>query len=154
MAEQKKKPIQKERVYQIIIGVMGGVIVLLFFMAARTSYLLDEARSITYNGPQATSTERKAEPEQKFETVTLSGTGKKVTEQVGLASGGYKVTLTHTGESNFIVRMLNEKGVDTGSSLVNEIGPIDASQAINVPDGKYFFNVEADGDWTIKIEKL
>ncbi len=62
--------------------------------------------------------------------------------------------MTHQGEGNFIVELLDDEGSEVGSSLMNEIGPIDASQAVQIPeDGSYLLNVDADGAWTIVVQQ-
>ena len=60
----------------------------------------------------------------------------------------YKFSFTHTGSSNFAV-LLN------GSTLmVNEIGAYNGSMRQNLTtDGTYLLVINADGQWTAKIEK-
>jgi len=61
--------------------------------------------------------------------------------------------MTHQGNRNFIVQLLDENGEQVSTSLVNEIGRFDGSKAVRVPrDGVYLFEVQADGSWTIQVE--
>jgi uncharacterized protein with GYD domain len=61
--------------------------------------------------------------------------------------------MAHQGESNFIVELLDDEGVEV-STLMNEIGQYDASQAVQIPeDGTYLLNVDADGAWTIRVQQ-
>lgn len=77
----------------------------------------------------------------------LSGSGDDVVF-INAKSGNYKFTSTHQGSSNFIVR-LNGTGL-----LVNEIGNYNGSTREQLStSGVYAFVVNADGKWSIKIEK-
>ena len=77
----------------------------------------------------------------------LSGRGDDVIF-VNAKSGNYKFTSTHQGSSNFIVR-LNGSGL-----LVNEIGNYSGSTRQKLgTSGAYAFVVNADGNWSIKIEE-
>lgn len=67
---------------------------------------------------------------------------------VNASSGNYKFTSSHQGSSNFIVR-LNGSGL-----LVNEIGNYNGSTRQQLTtDGAYAIVVNADGNWSIKIEE-
>lgn len=77
----------------------------------------------------------------------ISGHGDDVVF-VNAESGNYKFTSNHQGSSNFIVR-LNGTGL-----LVNEIGAYSGSTRQQLSTtGVYAFVVNADGNWSIKIEK-
>ncbi|MDP2182042.1 MAG: hypothetical protein Q8K99_05660 [Actinomycetota bacterium] len=79
----------------------------------------------------------------------FKGKGKTATDIFYLDAGMKTVVLKHTGESNFIVHV---HGV-ADEGLVNEIGKFDGSVILDVPEsGGAIFSVEADGDWSIKIE--
>jgi hypothetical protein len=62
--------------------------------------------------------------------------------------------MTHQGDRNFIVNLLDKNGADAGrGALVNEIGPFNGSKAIQIPqDDIYLLQVEASGPWTITVE--
>lgn len=56
-----------------------------------------------------------------------------------------RVTLTHEGGSNFIVRGM------LGGGLVNDIGPYDGT--VRLPaDGLFGLEISADGPWTVEFE--
>lgn len=80
--------------------------------------------------------------------VSLSGAGQAATEKVELASGVWKVALTHGGRSNFIVRAYGDGGQT--EFLTNEIGQYSGTRML-VGDAAYIFDVDADGTWTIDI---
>ncbi len=87
-------------------------------------------------------------------TTSFSGNAKTATELFWLSGGLHTVQLTHQGDANFIVDLLDENGVSVvPMGVVNEIGPFQGSQAVTIPDGGiYLFQVEANGPWTIEIE--
>ncbi|MDI6885804.1 MAG: hypothetical protein QMD22_05555 [archaeon] len=61
--------------------------------------------------------------------------------------------MTHDGDSNFAVRLLDDEG-DKVDLLVNEIGEFDGSKAVGIKkQGDYILDVSADGRWTITIEQ-
>ena len=92
------------------------------------------------------------QPEPAAEPLEFSGVGPQATEQFELSAGLARFEMAHQGESNFIVELLDEEGAEVGPSLMNEIGSIDSSQAIQIPeDGTYLLNVDADGSWTIRV---
>lgn len=81
-----------------------------------------------------------------IEEAPISGSGDDV-RFVKIDKGGKTFHLRHSGSRNFIVR------VNGQVSLANEIGPYEGSKLQRVEDdGIYYFNIAADGDWTIEIE--
>ncbi len=83
----------------------------------------------------------------------FSGTGQKATSLFSLNSGLAVFQMTHTGQSNFIVYLLDGAG-DLVDVLVNEIGSFDGSKAAQAPTtGNYILDISADGNWEITIEQ-
>lgn len=103
---------------------------------------------------QWSATIEQPRPTSAPETRSFQGTGKTATEFFQLSSGLHTVTLTHQGDANFIVDILNRDGASVEPmGLVNEIGPFEGSSAVTAPEeGVYLFQVEANGPWTINIE--
>ncbi len=93
-------------------------------------------------------------PDSAPETRSFEGTGKTATEFFQLTEGLHTITLTHQGDANFIVDILNRDGAAVDPmGLVNEIGAFEGSTTVTVPeDGIYLFQVEANGPWTINVE--
>jgi hypothetical protein len=61
--------------------------------------------------------------------------------------------MTHDGESNFAVTLLNDRG-EMVDLLANEIGSFDGSQATGIQrDGDYLLNIQADGAWTVMVSQ-
>jgi hypothetical protein len=93
------------------------------------------------------------EPEPAAAPLEFSGSGEQATESFQLSAGLARFEATHQGESNFWVDLLDEEGNQL-DMVVNDVGPVDASKAIQVPeDGTYLLNVEADGTWTIRVQQ-
>lgn len=74
-----------------------------------------------------------------------SGSGMAVIQFPKGSAGFMRMTLTHDGDSNFIVKPITKSG-DVGFSLVNEIGPY--SGTVRVPSGTKYLWVDANGGWT------
>jgi len=77
-----------------------------------------------------------------------TGTGMLVVKLPKAAKKGTQVTLTHDGDSKFIVRPLKTSG-KAGMSLVNEIGTYTGTRRL--PAGTKYLEIDADGTWTVKI---
>jgi hypothetical protein len=84
--------------------------------------------------------------------IELQGRGKTATEPFTIAGGLAIFRTTHTGSSNFIVKLANSQGT-TVEFLVNAIGAYEGSTARNVPAGQYLLNIEASSTWTVKINQ-
>lgn len=90
------------------------------------------------------------EPTATPTPIVFEGSGQTVTDPFTPPEGVYRVTLTHNGSRNFIVRSFiggNEEGV------VNVIGSYQGARPI-VGGRETYFEVRADGNWTIQVELL
>ncbi len=86
--------------------------------------------------------------------IDIVGNGDKVTQKVTLTKGTSRATLNYTGQSNFIIKMLDENGKDI-DLVVNEIGPYSGTTFIPVPKtGNYVFNIQAEGNWALKLHGI
>lgn len=91
--------------------------------------------------------------EYLFKPTVIEGRGTKATEQFSLQEGLAVLKLSHKGESNFIVQLLNSTG-ETIEYLSNEIGDFQGTTALKIPkNDTYLLNVDADGDWEIEINQ-
>jgi hypothetical protein len=87
------------------------------------------------------------------QTSSFSGNGKTATEFFELSRGLTRFNMTHQGERNFIVNLLDRNGARVGMALTNEIGPFEGSKAVQIPkEDIYLLQVEASGPWTIQGE--
>jgi len=94
-----------------------------------------------------------SDPSTSIDGIELSGSGAEVSDPFQLEEGLSVITLTHSGDSNFIVRVLSTSDDDT-EYLVNEIGDYDGVTAFGVDaTGEYVLDIDADGPWTATIEQ-
>lgn len=99
--------------------------------------------------PKPKPTPQPAEPS----VIQLSGAGQQASQKFTLESGLSIFRMTHSGQSNFQVWLLDDSGqrIDL---LVNEIGPFNGAKAIGIErQGIYILDISADGQWTVKIEQ-
>ena len=81
-----------------------------------------------------------------------SGEGTTVTEDFSLQGGLVVFDMLHeNGESNFIVELKDAESGETTESLANEIGEWMGVYPMFAPDGEYFLEIDADGDWEFVI---
>jgi hypothetical protein len=81
---------------------------------------------------------------------SFTGRGAKVTPFFALQSGLRIVSMQHNGRRNFIVELLDRNG-KTVSLLANEIGRFDGQKTAS-GSGIHLLNIDADGDWTVRID--
>ena len=86
-------------------------------------------------------------------TSPVSGNGDAVTGLITGFSGRRTITVTHNGSSNIIVYMYTHGGGSRAWQLVgNDIGISAGERVANFTSNeRYFFSVQADGDWMITI---
>lgn len=91
--------------------------------------------------------------QSKIEPIELPGVGQEATQKFSLEEGLVIFRMTHSGQANFIIWLLNNNG-DKIELLVNEVGYFDGSKAVNIKNkGDYLLDISADGKWTVKIEQ-
>lgn len=87
------------------------------------------------------------------EPITITGRGSELTNAFQLEKGLTTIYLTHDGDRNFIVDLLDSDGDSIGWG-VNEIGEYQGSKAIHIEKkGDYYLNVEADGNWEAIVKQ-
>lgn len=89
----------------------------------------------------------KAAPKKKLKRG--AGSGDAVIRFPKPTKGLTRMTLTHNGDSNFIVQPIDRKG-DDGISMVNEIGQYRGT--VRVPAGTKYLWVIADGEWSYRTK--
>lgn len=100
--------------------------------------------------PPQRASEAETTQEATQEPLTFSGTGAQVTDPIEFSAGLALFELSHQGESNFIVYLIDGSGEE--DLVISEIGAVDVSQGIRVPEsGTYRLNIDADGPWTIQV---
>ena len=79
------------------------------------------------------------------------GTGDYLIGPVQLSKGLARFMLSHNGNANFIVTLMNRHG-EWVDLLANEMGSYSGSRAVRAPyAGIYWLGIEADGDWTATV---
>jgi len=87
-------------------------------------------------------------------TVEVTGKGQMVSKKFTLQAGLVTYHATHSGSSSFIVYILDDTTGAEVTSIVNEIGKVDATKAVQLKKGgTYAVQVQADGDWTMTSEQ-
>ena len=85
--------------------------------------------------------------------ISFSGKGQQVSQFITLNPGLTRFEMTHDGESNFIVWLLDSNGNNV-DLLVNEVGAFDGSKATGIKySGIYCLNIAADGNWKIDVSQ-
>lgn len=87
------------------------------------------------------------------ENVQLQGKGPQASEKFNLEPGLVIFKVTHDGESNLVIRLLNRDGkaVDT---LFNQIGEFSGQRGFTVREGgEYLLDVVGDGNWTVSVDQ-
>ncbi len=84
--------------------------------------------------------------------INFTGTGDDVPQFMYFKKKGLaRFNMSHSGESNFVVWLFNEKG-NRVDLLVNEIGNYNGSTSVRIPKkGVYLLDITADGSWSISI---
>lgn len=99
--------------------------------------------------PTATSTSRPAPESRDF-----SGDGEAVTTDFSLQGGLTVFDMLHeNGESNFIVELKDAGSGETEEFLANQIGEWMGVYPVYSPEGSYFLEIDADGDWDITVKQ-
>jgi hypothetical protein len=84
---------------------------------------------------------------------TFTGHGDQTTVFFAARPGLLRVKGRQTGESNFIVELLDTRG-DIVGLAANVVGAAPSSQVVPIPSaGVYIFNVTADGDWSLDVSQ-
>jgi hypothetical protein len=92
-------------------------------------------------------------PKAKAPTARLSGHGDRASKRFSLEQGLVIWKITHDGESNFQIHLLDDEGNEVDLPL-NHIGQYEGSQAGHIRRaGLYRLQVKADGAWSVTIEQ-
>lgn len=94
------------------------------------------------------------EPPPEPEPITLSGNASQATDFFELEEGLAVFDFSHQGQANFIVTLLDEQGTEVAFALGNEIGNVESSSAVRIPQaGRYILDVDADGPWSATVRQ-
>lgn len=107
-----------------------------------------EPTPTTTRTPTATAT-----PPPEPDPQRVSGSGGDVTDAVSVEGGFTTFELSHTGESNFQVELVDAGSGESQEFLANAIGDYDGTVGLFVPPGDYLLDVTADGSWEATVEQ-
>lgn len=82
---------------------------------------------------------------------SFAGSGQEVREGVTIEGGLTVIDATHSGESNFIVKLAGQGEFD--DIFINVIGDFDGAQAELIEEGEYILDVDADGSWDVEVRQ-
>ena len=103
-------------------------------------------------GQEDQAAEPEPEPEPEPDPIDLSGNASQATDFFELEEGLAVFDFSHQGSANFIASLLDEQGTEVGYAIANEIGTIDSSSALRIPQaGRYVLDVDADGPWSSTV---
>jgi hypothetical protein len=105
------------------------------------------SESATSNPPPVTS----SLPDTTPGPSTYTGNGDDIRAFTITKGGGFIVTGVYSGDTNFIVRITDNDGKAVGSSLFNQTGSYTGKRIVNLAAGKYFFEIQAKGPWSIDL---
>jgi hypothetical protein len=112
------------------------------------TYLLD----ISADGDWSVDIEQPRPSTATSVPLAFSGKGQQVSDFFYLDAGLVRFEMTHDGDSNFAIWLLDEDG-DYVDLLVNEIGEFEGSKAVGITkSGIYLLDISADGVWEVSIE--
>lgn len=91
-------------------------------------------------------------PEPEPDPINLSGNASQATDFFELEEGLAVFDFSHQGQANFIATLVDEQGTEVGYALGNEIGTVEPSSALRIPQaGRYVLDVDADGPWSTEV---
>jgi hypothetical protein len=108
---------------------------------------------IEADGPWAITIEQPRPVSGKRLPPTLSGRGFDLAGPFQGRGDDVRFRLQHRGESNFVIDILDADGQEI-HELTNVIGSFRGSTVGAVPEGVFWINVQADGRWAIKMQRL
>jgi hypothetical protein len=103
--------------------------------------------------PLPTAEPEQAAPASEFSPITISGAGNTVTDPIAVPFPLSRVTYSQNSD-----RLIQAHAYPTNDDwerlLVNEIGANTGAWLFESPADEYYFEVEAEGSWTITMEPL
>ena len=86
----------------------------------------------------------------EMETFTVTGSGSDLIPFEVREGGAVTFELTHTGDENFIVRLL-DNDAENIALLTNKIGDVSDTRVENLSQGSYFLDIDSTGEWSVSI---
>jgi hypothetical protein len=146
---------KEDKMKRVLLPIL--IIGILFLSACGTP---TTAPPVTEEEPAIEEPATEEEPILEPEPIEFSGQGDDVSAKFTLEQGITIITMTHNGESNFSIKLLDNTG-ELADLLVNEIGVFDGSVGIGVREdnwigakpGTHILDITADGGWAVLIKQ-
>jgi len=84
------------------------------------------------------------------DSLKFSGYGDDTQGFFVTGGGGFIITGSYSGKSNFIVKILDSNG-EWEELVFNKIGSYYGTRIVNLPLGKHYLEVQSSGPWTIDM---
>ncbi|MEV4623333.1 hypothetical protein AB0J74_32060 [Asanoa sp. NPDC049573] len=145
-------------VFAFVVALGGTGLVLALHEAGQRAVPAAPQPALPWAPPERAPATPSAEPEPPrvvAPTVTISGRGDKTTKVALEPDAGYVATITHDGDSNFMVEALDHSGQPIGL-VVNAIGAYAGDRTVGLMEREApaAFRVRADGAWKIVLRDL
>lgn len=137
------KPPPKPMSMMRALGLIGLVMFGLLILICAGSLL----GSVNGNRPERRTT-RLPTPVSTPRIFKFDGRGDNTITLTKGAYGRVDLSVSHRGESNFIVEVLDANG-DLEDLVINEIGDYDGNRSISLDEGEYIIQITADGNWVL-----
>ena len=122
-----------------------GLCIVVLLIAVAAAGCTDDSSSTA----GATTAQATAAP--TTQPLSFSGSGDSVTDAF-TANGFTTFTATHSGDHNFVVRLLDADSGKLVHLLVNEIGDYSGQVAKGLDGGTYKITITADGPWSVTVK--
>jgi len=94
-----------------------------------------------------------SDDQQQCKDITLQGSGRQASDKFYLEPGLANFEISHDGESNLVVRVLDENGKEV-DTVFNQIGPFQGDRSIPIAKAvRGLLDVAADGNWKVTIRQ-
>jgi hypothetical protein len=84
----------------------------------------------------------------------FDGEGQTVTEPIDLIGGRYKITATCAGGGSFFLRINPVATSEIVVSTLSGLTPFEGEEVQDLQGGRYAFELDCDGVWTLRVERL
>lgn len=81
--------------------------------------------------------------------VVMAGQGKQITADIEASGPLLIIEFTHDGGGYFGVQLKDAATAELVDVVANQIGAAQGSKAVPIEPGRYFYEVDADGNWSL-----
>ena len=136
---------------------VGGAVICssigLLVMSTRSVRGDDVNASQKQDSQQSQEANQSSAKEQQTKDITLQGSGRQASNKFYLEPGLANFEISHDGQSNLVVRLLDENGKEI-DTVFNQIGPFQGDRWIPIAKAvRGLLDVAADGNWNVTIRQ-